>query len=256
MRRYVPRVLMTAALAVSAAACAAGAAGPAGSAEESGASGGRYRVLIPDLAGPSGDRVADDLRSLISGMATHTAVAERDMRRAMGQYDLDQLDEITARQLAGQINVENVLVGTVEQGGAGLQADMKFIDVRSGDEISIDDVSAANANQLAQAIFASVETQIQAVRQAAFCNDYLASQQFERALETCEAALEVVPRSTSALYGKATALLNLDRNTDALASYRALLEIDPTHQDGLLGAGLAASRLQESDEAQDYYRRY
>ncbi len=257
MRRYVPRVLVTAALAVSAAACAAGTAGSAGSTEEAGASGGRYRVLIPDLAGPSGDRVADELRSLISGMATHTSVAERDMRRAMGQYDLNQLDEITSRQLAQQINAENVLVGIVEQGGAGLQADVKFIDVRSGDEITIDDVTGANPDALAQAIFGGVEQRVEGIRQAAFCNDYLSSQQFERALETCESALAVVPRSTSALYGKATAFLNMEgREQDALTTYRTLLEIDPAHQDALLGAGLAASRLDESNEAQNFYRRY
>lgn len=256
MRRYVPRVLVTAALAVSAAACAAGAAGTAGSTSEGGASGGRYRVLIPDLTGPSGDRVADQLRGLISNMATHTSVGERDMRRAMGQYDLEQLDEITARQLAQQISAENVLVGTVQQGGAGLEADLKFIDVRSGDEIAIDDISAAGPNELAQAIFASVEGRVQGIRQAAFCNDYLSSQQFERALETCESALAVVPRSSSALYGKATALLNLEREQEALDTYRTLLEIDPAHQDALLGAGLAASRLAQSSEAQDFYRRY
>lgn len=254
MRRYVPRVLATAFLAVSAAACAS--AGTAGAGLEEGATGGRYRVLIPDLAGPSGDRVADELRELVSGMATHTAVAERAMRQAMGQYDLEQLDEITARQLAQQVNVENVLVGTVAAGGAGLQADVKFVDVRSGDEIVIEDVSGADPATLAQAIFAGVEQRVEGIRQAAFCNDYLSSQQFERALETCETALGIVPTSVSALYGKATALLNLEREQDALTTYRALLEIDPAHQDALLGAGLAASRLEQSDAAQDFYRRY
>lgn len=254
MRRYVPRVLVTAALAVSAAACAT--AGTAGAGLGEGAAGGRYRVLVPDLEGPSGDRVADELRVLLSGMATHTAVAERAMQSAMREYDLNELNEITARQLAQQVNVENVLFGTVQQGGAGLQADVKFIDVRSGDEITIEEVSGADPVTLAQAIFAGVEQRVEGIRQAAFCNDYLSSQQFERALETCDQALAIVPQSTSALYGRATALLNLDREQESLQTYRDLLEVDPTHQDALLGAGLAASRLDQSSEAQGFYRRY
>lgn len=252
MRRYVPRALLTAALAVSATACAAGTATTDGGATE----GGRYRVMVPDLAGPSGDRVADQLRRLIADLATHTSVSERDMRRAMGQYEIESLDAITARQLAQQMNYENVLWGEIEQGGAGLQADVVFVDTRSGDQIPLEDISGADANALAQAIYSSVSQAIEGIRQAAFCNDYLSSQQFDRALETCEQALAVVPNSTSALYGKATALLNLEQPAEALALYDQLLEIDPAHQDALLGAGLAASQLGESQQAMGYYNRY
>lgn len=254
MRRYVPRALLAAVMAVAAAGCAAGTAGTTGS--EGGAAGGRYRVLIPDLAGPSGDRVADQLRRLVSDMATHTAVAERDMRRAMGQYELEQLDAITARQLAQQMQYENVLWGTISQGGAGLEADVIFVDVPTGDQIQLDDVTAADPNALAQAIYAEVDQTVEGIRQAAFCNDYLSSQQFEQALETCNRALGIVPGSTTALYGKATALLNLERYEEALATYEELLEIDPGHQDALLGAGLAASQLGRSDVAMGFYNRY
>src|SRR5690606_9233704 len=89
-----------------------------------------------------------------------------------------------------------------------------------------------------------------------FCNDYLSSSQYDRALTTCESALEVVPNSTAALYGKATALLNLERPEEALETYERLLELDNTHQDALLGAGLAASQLERTDDALEFYNRY
>lgn len=254
MRGYVFRAAMAAAIAVTTAACAAGTAGPSDT--EGGAAGGRYRVLIPDLAGPSGDRVSGQLRNLISDMATHTAVGTRDMRRAMGQYDLSELNEITARQLAQQMRYENVLWGTVTQGGAGLEADVTFIDVPTGDQIPIENVTGADANALAQAIHAAVSQTVDGIRQAAFCNDYLSSQQFDRALETCEEAIQIVPGSTRALYGKATALLNLERPAEALPLYEQVLEIDPAHEDALLGAGLAASQLGESPRAMTFYNRY
>jgi tetratricopeptide (TPR) repeat protein len=251
MRRSVPRTLLTAIVAVSASVFAAGIADA-----QEGATGGRYRVLIPNFEGQGGDRVANQVRNLVNSMATHTSIADREMRRAMSQYKLRDLDEITSRQLAAQMNAELVAWGQVQPGGQGLMASVKFVDVRSGDEIEVENATGANQNELAQAIFSGFSEKVEGIRQAAFCNDYLSSEQFERALETCDRALAIVPRSTSALYGKATAQLNLERYDDALGTYQQLLEIDPAHQDALLGAGLAASRLNQGQVAMGFYNRY
>ena len=259
MLRFLPRALVATTVVVSASACTP----PADTADAGGGSqSGRYRVLVPALptgsgvAGDVGNDVADDLRSMISDMATHTAVSGREIRSAMRQNNVAQLDEVTARQLAQAINAEMVAWGTIQQNGGGLEGDLTFTDVRSGDQFLVEDVTGQNADQLAQAIFQSFEQKIQGIRQAAFCNDYLSSQQFEQALQTCEQALAIVPTSTAALYGKATALVNLDRDQEALDIYRQVLELDPDHGDALLGAGLAASELGESQEAIGYYTRY
>lgn len=257
MRRFAPRALLTAVFALSAA-CASG--GTAGSALDDTA-GGRYQVLAPDLTATGGvtpdvaGEVSETLRGLMATMATHTALSEQALFQAMEAYEITELSEITARQLAQQIEAELVMWGTVASGGAGLEADVTFIDVRSGDEIPIENVSAATPEALAQELFARFEGSIEGIRQAAFCSDNLATQQFERALENCNAALAIVPQSTVALYGKATALLELERTEEALETYNALLEVDPAHENALLGAGLAASML-ERPNAMDYYTRY
>ena len=54
MRRFVPRAVLTAALAVSAAACAAGTTGSAGSGTEGASQGGRYQVLDSHLQAEGG----------------------------------------------------------------------------------------------------------------------------------------------------------------------------------------------------------
>jgi tetratricopeptide (TPR) repeat protein len=253
MRRMVPRAFLTAALVATVAGCASGGGGGVGL---GGDTGGRYLVLIPDLQGPSGDRVAAELRTLVTGMATHAAISQGAVREKMAEYDIETLDEISARQLAQVIEAQLVSWGTVQQTGAGLQADVKFVDSRSGDEIALEAVEGASAPELAGAIFSAFQESVEGIRQASFCNDYLSSSQYDQALETCERALAIVPGSTSALYGKATALLYLEREAEALEFYDRLLEIDATHQDALLGAGLAASRLDDSDQAMVYYNRY
>jgi tetratricopeptide (TPR) repeat protein len=260
MLRSVPRALLGAAVGLTAAACAAGAgAGPATSPE--GTTGGRYRILVPAFEAHGveprqAEAVANDLRGMIANMATHTSVPAGELRGTMRQHNVAELDAITARQLAQLMNAQLVSWGRLQPGGEGLVANVAFTDVASGDQIEIEGVTAANPRQLAQAIFAEFEQSVEGIRLAAFCNEYLASQQFDRALETCERALEIVPHSTAALYGKATALYHEERYDESLATYQQLLQIDEAHQDGLLGAGLAASHLERSEDALRHYNRY
>lgn len=261
MLRYVPRALLGAVVAFAAAACGAAAGGGTASAPTDGGAGGRYRILVPALevqgAQPQvGENVANSLRGLIAGMPRHTSVPAGELRNAMRQHNVAQLDPITARQLAQLMNAQLVAWGTVQPGGEGLQATVRFTDVASGDEIVVENATGANPRQLAQAIYQDLEQKIEGVLLAGFCADYLASQQYEQALQNCERALQIVPTSTAALYGQATALFHLDRFEESLATYERLLQVDPTHQDALLGAGLAASQLERADQALGYYRRY
>jgi tetratricopeptide (TPR) repeat protein len=254
MLRYVPRALLGAAIAISTAACAAGAGGTATA--PGGAGDGRYRILVPAFEGEVGERVANELRSMVAGMERHTAVPVGELRGALRQHGVEELDAVTARQLATLMNAQLVAWGEVRPGGAGLQADVTFTDVPTGDRILVEGATGANPRQLAQAIFADFEQSVQGMLQAAFCADYLASEQFERALENCENALAILPNSTAALYGRATALFHQEQYEDALGTYARLLEIDPVHQDALLGAGLAASQLERTEQALGYYRSY
>jgi tetratricopeptide (TPR) repeat protein len=252
MRSFVPRAALFAALTATVAGCAAGGGNGVSLNSDTG---GRYLVMIPSFPGPQGETVANELRGLVTGMATHVALSNGDVRTQMREYELTELNEVSARQLASIINVPLVAWGEVRESGAGLEADVKFVDSRSGDEINIQGVSGATPVDLSAAIFASFERSVEGMRQAVFCNDYLSSNQYEQALQNCESALAIAVTG-SALYGKATALLNLDRNQEALAAYDDLLDLDPSHQDALLGAGLAASRLSQSEQAMGYYRRY
>lgn len=253
MRTFVPRAAMAAALVTTIAGCAA--AGGNGVTLDMDV-GGRYLVMIPDFPGPSGAQVANELRGQIMTMETHVAIANGEIRKSMAQYELESLDEISARQLASVIGAQQVAWGQIEEAGCGFQADLKFVDTRSGDEIMIEDVCGPTPLDLAAGLFTELAQSIEGIRQAAFCNDNLASSNYDQALNNCNSALAIVPSSVSALYGKATALLNLERYAESLDVYTDLLAIDPTHQDALLGAGFAASRLERSSEAMVFYRRY
>lgn len=253
MRTFVPRAALAAALMATVAGCASG--GGAGVALGSD-TGGRYLVMIPAFSGPSGSQVAGELRGLVMGMATHVALNDGEVRRTMNEYDVEELNEIAALQLASLIGAQLVFWGDVTQVGTGFEANVKVMDSRSGDQITLDAVAGTTVPELAANIFDDFGRAVEGIAQAGYCNDYLSSNNFEQAIQNCDAALAIVPTSSTALYGRATALLQLDRNEEALRAYQVLLELVPGHSDALLGAGLAASRLSQSQQAMGFYRRY
>jgi tetratricopeptide (TPR) repeat protein len=261
MHRTTPRRLLTAALAL-AATWAVTAPGEASAQTQNGSSAGsRYRILVPALEvqggnARAGEAIARDLRAMVDDMATHISVPAREMQNAVRQFRVAEMNEITARQLAQQMDAQLVMWGTVTPGGQGLQANVTFTDTRTGDQIVLERVEGNNTRTLAQAVFTGFQQQIEGLRMAVFCNDYLASSDYDRALDLCDRALAVVPNSPTAMYGRAAALMQLERDEEALEAFQALLRIDPLHENALMGEGFVASRMGRNDLALQAYTRY
>lgn len=260
MQRYVSRAFLASALAVLVSACATAYEPPVGSDGET--AGGRFRVLIPNfdmeggVPGGTNEEVAEIMRSQVANMNTHTSIDRSEMRQAMRHFGVNDPGEAESRQLADQMNAQVSTWGTIRSNDEGLVSDLKLIDVASGEEIVLEDIRGSDASSLGQALFTQFENAVQSVRQAAFCADYLGSDQFDRALSNCEQALEITPDNQLALYGAGTALLNLERYEESLQLYERLLELNPDYEDALLGAGFASSQLDQRSEATDYYTRY
>jgi tetratricopeptide (TPR) repeat protein len=225
---------------------------------------GRFRVLIPALEAQEGARgnfgaqVADEVRSRISNLDTHTAVERRDMQAALRQYRLreNDLDCIKSRQLAVQMNVELVMCGTFEPGAQGTQVTASFIGSRTGETFDVAAFQAQNPREAAAHIFESFENYVNQIRLTQFCQDYLGSQQWENALRLCRESLAINSNSVSALYGEARALLEMDSLPPSLASMQKVLELNPVHEDALMGAGFVAARLGQPEISRGYYRQY
>ena len=255
MRRFVPRVMLAAIVAVSAAGCAAG--GGSAGVDPTTDFGGRVLVMVPDLEGPQGARVANELRRLITETTTHAAMNAAAIESGMARYQLtrDMFDEVRARQLAPLIQARLVSWGTTTQEDGVLQADVKFIDPTTGDEIEAD-ASGVTYVELAAAIFSNFEQATTALTQVGACSDQVAQSEWEQAVEACGAVLAVVPNNTSALLGSGRALAELERDDEAFAAYSRVLEGDATNQDALLGAAKAAGAAGRTQEAVALYNRY
>jgi tetratricopeptide (TPR) repeat protein len=238
---------------------------------------GRFKVLIPDLAPAAGadedfgEDVADKLRDLIDDMDTHVSVETREVRDALRKYGLKEEDMgcIQWRQLAVQMNVEIVFCGGYSEAGNSRTVDASFLGARSGEPFAVPQFTSSNDDQAAGQIHTAFQNYVQQLRTASICVEYVGSQQWERALETCDAALAINPTMVSALYSRGRARLGMAEGLDgtngdaegrnallgeALSDFDAVIEQNPAHEGSLQSAGYAATLLGDSELALGYYR--
>lgn len=259
MHRFVPRALLTASLAVAVGCATAYEPPPAPDPEAPGA---RFRVLVPNfqvedgVAARAGQTAANAFRDQVAEMATHTSVPASEMRQAIRHFGVTEMDAVDAVQLADQMNAQVATFGTIRQENGQLLARVQVTDVQSGESFELDNVRAGDPATLGTEVYSAFENTVQGIRMAALCVDFLGSEQWERALSNCEQALEIVPEAEGALYGRATALVNMGQYEESLATYERLLQINPEHENALLGAGLAASHLGQTRQASQYYQDY
>ncbi|MCH7563659.1 MAG: tetratricopeptide repeat protein [Gemmatimonadetes bacterium] len=228
---------------------------------------GRWRVLVPDFHHTEGgdkkfgERLADELRDLISELNTHVAVKEGDIKDDLKRFGLkmQDLDCVRARQLAQQGNYEVVLCAEYSGDKSAFTISaIQFIVVENGEAFDVDPIQSADKQQAAAAeqiveVFALF---VEQSRRAKFCADYAASQQWDSAMENCDIALDLNPDAVSVRYVRASVLRQLDQYEPALEEVARILEDAPFHENALLLGGYLAVQLDQKERARGYYREY
>lgn len=230
--------------------------------------GGRFRVLIPYFEPLEGSRenfgrdASEELRDLISTLATHEAMERGDIEDAADEYDLD-MDEVgclQAIQLASALNVPIAICASyTEDANRNRTVNASIRTVADSEEFVLEEFSVGRDNgdeQAAQQIFQQFDRYNNQVRATAFCSDYAASQQWEDALRQCDTALEINPDATSTRFLRAQLLRELDRNEEALEEAERVLESDPFHEGALQLAGYLATVQGDAEAGREYYRSY
>ena len=230
--------------------------------------GDRITIMVPNLAPMQGANdnfgqdVADELRDLISDLHTHQTVSERDLDRARKANKVEEealYQCITARQLAMRMGWGLVLCGEyVELGDRQVRVNAKFVGARDGAEFAVPEftISERDQEQAARTILQTFDKWQNQLRHTVFCQQYMDSESWDRALENCNTALEINPRSTSALYQKAFILRENERYEEALETLDRHLEVDPIGEDALKLAGIVATQAGQPERARDYFDRY
>jgi tetratricopeptide (TPR) repeat protein len=238
-------------------------------AQETGSGGGRARVLVAPIAEQSGvkrnfgrkvsERVMEDLQDV----ATLTAIEEDAVDDELKRLKLKQEDLglVQWRQLAGRLNADIILHGTVSKGSGGNVFNVAFIDAQTGDateipQFSVQDDGNSGAQEAAGHIMDAIEGQVDYQRALLFCNDYLASEQYEDAARNCEAALEYNPNSQTAKYLMGRLYMGQENWEEARDLLSDVVESNQANIDALNSLAYTEAQLGNKDRALELYRQY
>jgi len=227
----------------------------------------RFRVLIPnfwpgeDGNKKLGEKIAEELRDRVNDFATHQPIDRRELRDVLksNRLDEDELDCIKARQLANIANAAVVVCGNVAPAtGKDQTVTTMFVDVATGETFEVDPITVGEKGEedAAMHISSAFSTLVEQQRYNQFCAEYAASQQWDSAIENCNQAIDLNPTGIASLYTRGFVYNSTDRYEDALVDFRAVLERNPIHENSLLGAGYAAVKLGQEEEARGFYNDY
>ena len=228
----------------------------------------RFAVWVPDFeaedraARDVGRDVARRLQTLIDDLGTHRSVSEQAVEDALDllRVDEDDLDCERARGVAGQAEVAVLVCGTVASSSRDGAFDItaRFVTVETGEtfDVPLITVSKDATEGAATDVFDTFQTLVEQQRRAQFCAEFALSEQWERALENCDAAIALNPSGTSSLYTRGMVRVRLEQWRDALADFRQVLDRDAAHANALKAAGLASTHLGESARALEYYQSF
>ncbi len=173
---------------------------------------GRARVLVVPLQTGTGvrsnfgEKIADEVRKNIGDFPTMASIEEKEVKAELKRLKLNEkeLGAVQWRQLAGRMNAQVVMYGTIARNGSGNAVNVAFIDAKTGDELAVPEFVTAgdgssDVKESATTILTAFERHVEYQQALLFCQDYLQADQFEDALRNCEKALQMNPGSLSAL---------------------------------------------------------
>lgn len=234
----------------------------------------RYRVLVPALTATEGAKdgfgkdFAGDLRKLIEKMPRHQPVPEKEMKSEAKRLQIkeNELNCVENRQFAIAMQAELVLCGSYKPAAGGFELfDLQFVVAKEGAAFEPKPITAAKPEEAAAQIHGQFEQWVGQLERTAYCFDYLAGQDWARALENCDAAIQIAP-SGKAHYGRSLALYNMAltngevsdsaRMRQAYDAVKKTIELNPVDQDGLRQAGVIAARVGDNQASREYFRQY
>jgi len=245
------------------------AAGSAVAQEGSGGSGGRARVLVAPLEIQDGikkdfgKKVSEEVRDGLEEIPTLVAIEWKQVKDELRRLKLkeEDLGLIQWRQLAGRLDADVVMTGSVVSAAAGNELSVSFIDSKSGDEVAVPPFSVtgdgkAEVKRAAGVIVSAFGEQVGYRRALLFCQDYLAAEQYEDALRNCGEALVTNPESASGRYLRGRVYMGQENWAAAAEDLEIVIEENPAQVDALNALAYVYAQMGDMERAVELYREY
>jgi len=238
-------------------------------AQDNGGAGGRARVLVAPLQVDAavkkdfGKKVSEEVRDGLEEIPTLVSIEWDQVKDELRRLKLkeEDLGLIQWRQLAGRLNADVVMTGSVAAAAGGNQLNVSFVDSKSGDEVAVPEFSVPGdgndqVKQAAGVIVSAFGEQVDYRRALLFCQDYLAAEQYEDALRNCDEALGKNPGSTSGHYLRGRVYMGQENWTAAVEDLEMVIEHNPAEVDALNALAYVNAQLGDMGRAVELYREY
>jgi len=238
-------------------------------AQDNGGAGGRARVLVAPLQIDGsvkkdfGKKVSEEVRDGLEEIPTLVSIEWNQVKDELRRLKLkeEDLGLIQWRQLAGRLNADVVMTGTVASAAGGNELTVSFVDSKSGDEVQVPSFSVLGdgkdeVQQAAGVIVTAFGAQVDYRRALLFCQDYLAAEQYEDALRNCDEALLSNPESTSGHYLRGRVYMGQEDWAASAEDLAVVVENNPAEVDALNALAYVNAQLGDMDRAVELYREY
>lgn len=230
---------------------------------------GRAKVLVVPITSEDGvkknfgRKVSEEVRDRLKDVTTLAPIGEDAVKNELDRLKLDEddLGLVQWRQLAGRLDADLLLHGTITRASRGNAFHVSFVDARTGDatpipEFFVQDDGGRGEKEAADKIMDAVQTQVEYQRALLFCNDYLGSQQYEDAMRNCQQALDMNPNSTSGHYLMGRVEMGLENWQAAKENLDVVIDANPAEVDALNSLAYTEAKLGNTDRAMELYREY
>jgi tetratricopeptide (TPR) repeat protein len=238
-------------------------------AQGNGGAGGRARVLVAPLQIDGtvkkdfGKKVSEEVRDGLEEIPTLVSIDWDEVKDELRRLKLkeEDLGLIQWRQLAGRLNADVVMTGTVAPAAGGNELTVSFVDSKSGDEVAVPSFSVPGdgndeVEQAAGVIVSAFGEQVDYRRALLFCQDYLAAEQYDDALRNCDEALRSNPESTAGHYLRGRVYMGLEDWAASVEDLAFVVEKNPAEVDALNALAYVNAQMGEMDRAVELYREY
>jgi tetratricopeptide (TPR) repeat protein len=237
--------------------------------QESGSSGGRAKVLVAPMEQGSGvkrnfgRKVSEEVLDRLADLGTLSPIEERAVKDELKKLKLDEddLGLVQWRQLAGRLDADLVLHGTVERASTGNSFSVQFVDARTGDStpipaFAVQDDGGRGVNEAADRIMDAIEGQVGYQRSLLFCADYLSAEQYDDALRNCEQAVAFNPTGSTGRYLRGRVYMGLEDYEAAREDLQTVVTANPAEVDALNSLAFTEAQLGNMERASELYGEY
>lgn len=218
-----------------------------------------YVVVVLPFASPDDGKSKDLQKKVVAEMnelGQYTLIELKAVNDALQKAGLRPgapIPSAQALEIARDLDARIVAHGQLENRGGQWTANATFVDVATRNAQELPAVAAGGVDEVGEKLVEVFNNRNQAIKHVIFGQDYVRSENFDRAITNFQQALEYDPSLASAYYYIGDVQLRRGNTDQALTSLQKAVEIDPAYINAYHTIGLAYVDKGDTAAARNFF---